>query len=224
MTRPRDQNTCTIFTNNPDIYTIYFPGYIGCYISFQLSGYSRYRFSPSQNDSHTRARQGTSEDEEKNELVTSLKTDRDRGRCREEAPTNPETLPVLSIDPCYLSFCHPDTLPSSPPPSVSPGHPYAANRPSLPSCPVEMANRGNPDPSIPHDFLRSSPVGSRLPNQRFLARSRIFRLFPSPRTASRTMIFRQVGHASNRELRFLIFVHKIQIIHRFVSSQLLLLI
>lgn len=96
--------------------------------------------------------------------------------------------------------------------------------PSLPSCPVEMANRGNPDPSIPHDFLRSSPVGSRLPNQRFLARSRIFRLFPSPRTASRTMIFRQVGHASNRELRFLIFVHKIQIIHRFVSSQLLLLI
>lgn len=195
LTRPRDRNAYTIFTNNPDTRDL-LPW-------LQDAIVSSYPATPDTGSLHrkttpTRARRGTSEDEGKNELVTSLKTDRDRGRRREEAPTNPETLPS-SRSTCYLSFCHLNTLPSLPL-SVSPGHPYAANRPPLVSGGNGQSRKSQPEyppryrfpPLVPSWFETTEPTLSRpFADLAFPRR-------PLQPDSSRTMIFRQVGDRSMR--------------------------
>lgn len=103
-----------------------FTSLAGCY-SFQLSGYSRYRFSPWQNDSHTRASRNERGWRKKGKKQTRyiVENTRSRSMPRRGANQSRDSGSILSIDllPFVLPSEHPPFLPlclfhPSPPPHV----------------------------------------------------------------------------------------------------------
>lgn len=168
-----------------------FTSLAGCY-SFQLSGYSRYRFSPWQNDSHTRASRNERGWRKKGKKQTRyiVENTRSRSMPRRGANQSRDSGSILSID--LLPF----VLPSEHPPFL----PLCLFHPSpLPMSGENGQSRKSQPKCIPHDtdFLRSTPVGSRPPNVRSSTRGSCL----PRRDTSRTMIFRQVGDRSMRIFR-----------------------